>query len=129
MNRLRLSTRFHGFLDYVGGLALLLSPWLIGSGIAAPAALPFLVAGSLFIGIALLTDFELGMVRVVQVPLHLWIDGLLGLLFALTPWLLGFYRVVWLPHVAIGIGIVILAFLTQTVPSYERRGAGMTSAR
>ena len=44
-----------------------------------------------------------------------------GRVVALSPWLLGFDRTVWLPHVAVGVLLAVLAFVTHTVPGYDRR--------
>jgi hypothetical protein len=62
-------------------------------------------------------------VRRLPMPVHLWLDGLSGLLLAASPWLFGFDQQVCAPHVALGILEVLAAFLTNTVPGYERRRA------
>jgi hypothetical protein len=122
-----LSTRVHGYVDYLAGGILVVLPVL--SGIArGPAGITLIVAGVVLILTALATDFEAGVVRHLQIPLHLWIDGIVGLLLAVSPWLLSFYRTAWIPHVIIGIALIAFAFLTNTVPGYDRRRSGSPAA-
>jgi hypothetical protein len=120
---LAFSTRLHGILDYLVAAAALASPWLFGfadDGMAKAAAVG---AGALVVVYSLLTDYEMGIARALAIPLHLWLDGLLGLLLAISPWLLGFDQQVWIPHVVIGAVLVLLAIFSHTIPGYERRGA------
>jgi len=123
---MRLSTRAHGIFDLLFGAVLIISPWLGGFG-PERAGIALSVAGLAIVALALITNFELGRFYLVQVPVHLWADGLIGLLLALSPWLVGFDRNVWIPHVAAGIILCIAAFLTNTVPARDRRG-GATRA-
>jgi hypothetical protein len=120
---MRLSTRIHGAIDYALGLVLLILPWAAGVGGVGPAAWIAIGGGGLLIANAALTHFELGLIRRLQIPLHLWIDGFLGLALAVSPWVLAFDRTVWVPYVGLGALIVLVAFLTHTVPGYERRRA------
>ncbi|MEX2570341.1 MAG: hypothetical protein WD737_03480 [Gemmatimonadota bacterium] len=121
---MRLSTRTHGRLDLALGGLLILLPWLSGVGPRGAAGLVPLAIAVALIANTLLTDFELGRIRRLQIPYHLWLDGLLGLLLAVSPWFLGFDPVVWLPHLGLGIALALAAFLTDTVPGYERRSDG-----
>jgi len=67
---------------------------------------------------ALLTDYELGVVRQIPMKMHLTMDAILGLLLA--PWLFDFAGLVWIPHVVLGLG-EFMGLMTKTQPS--RRGA------
>jgi hypothetical protein len=118
---MRLSTRIHGALDYVIGLALLASPWWLGLPLESPGEYASAAVGAGLIVNALATDFELGLLRLLQIPVHLWIDAVLAVLLALSPWLFGFDREAWIPHAVLGIAIVLVAFFSHTVPGYERR--------
>jgi hypothetical protein len=119
---MRVSTRVHGMVDYLIGAALVLYGLLAETG-GGSGTMVLVAAGAAMIGSALVTEFELGVVRFVQIPVHLWLDGVIGLLVAISPWALGFYREVWLPHLLVGIFLGTFAFLTQTVPGYDRRRA------
>lgn len=118
-----ISTRTHGVADYVLSPLLIAAPWLLGFMEGGAAYWTLMAAGVSSILLGLFTDFELGLVRRVQMPLHLWIDGVLGILLAISPWLLEFDERVWIPHVAAGVLLIVLAFFTDTIPGYERRGA------
>jgi len=116
-------TRVHGVLDYVSGLVAVASPWLFGFAGVAAAKNVAIAAGVVVIVYSLLTDYEWGAVRRIQPPLHLWLDGLLGLLLGISPWLLGFDGRVWIPPVVIGAALIAIAFFSHTIPGYERRRA------
>src|SRR3712207_3402821 len=119
-----ISTRTHGVLDYVVGALLIVVPYILGfaDGTAAQWVPQFL--GLVAIGGALLTDYELGAVRVIPMPVHLGIDIASGVLLALSPWLFGFSeRVLW-PHLLLGIMEIGVALTTRTVPDSGAAAAG-----
>lgn len=118
---MRLSTRVHGVLDYLTGAVLLLLPWVLGFGAKGPEGWVLLGLGAGVVAYSLLTDYELGAARKLQMPVHLWMDALGGVLLAASPWLLGFDERVWVPHVAVGLFELAAAAFTDTVPSYDRR--------
>ena len=124
---MRLSTRVHGTMDLVIGLLLVVVPWLLGFA-QSRGGLTAILIGIAIILNALVTDFEIGQVRRLEIPVHLWIDGLLGLLLATSPWLLEFDRTVWIPHVVGGVLLIIVALLTKTVPGYDRRQSNAVAA-
>ena len=79
--------------------------------------------GAAGIAYSLFTDYELGVVKRIQMPVHLWLDGIGALLLAVSPWLFSFDDDVWAPHLLAGLAVMAIAFLTQTIPGYERRRA------
>jgi hypothetical protein len=114
-----ISTRAHGVLDYVTGATLLLAPNLLGTQNARSAPLARL-AGAAAAAYSLCTDYELGVRRVIPMPIHLKLDAGSGALLALAPWLLGDARRgirFWLPQAAIGAMEIGVAALSQTEPS------------
>jgi hypothetical protein len=118
---MRLPTRIHGILDYVIGVLLVAAPWLIG--FAAGGAETWVPVG---VGVAIVaysaaTHYEMGVLRRLSIPLHLWLDALMGVLLAISPWVLGYDDRVWLPHVVVGVLLVGAAAITDTVPGFERR--------
>jgi hypothetical protein len=117
---MRLTTRMHGYTDYVLSAVLLIVPWVMGFGDSV-AGVTAMMAGAIVLLLTLSTNFEAGVVKRMEVPVHLWIDGILGLLLALSPWLIGFDRTTWIPHLAAGILLVLLALVTNTVPEVDRR--------
>ena len=123
-----LSTRAHGMVDYPVGALLVASPWLLGFARGGAETWVPVALGIALLAYSALTDYELGLVKRIQMPIHLWLDALGGLLLAVSPWLFAFDEHVWLPHLLIGIAEVGVAFLTDTIPGYERRGSERTAA-
>jgi hypothetical protein len=124
---IKIPTRLHGALDIVLGLALLIASFVSGAP-TDPQHLVLLVAGAALILSALVTDFEWGFIRRLQIPVHLWIDAVIGTLLVISPWVLGFDRLMWVPHVSAGLLLMLIAFFTDTIPQYERRTAGRTTS-
>jgi SPW repeat len=120
---LRVPTRVHGMLDYAIGALLIALPFLAGFGSGPQTWVP-VALGAGVIAYSLLTDYELGVARRIQVPVHLWLDAVGGAFLAASPWLFGFDTEVWLPHVVVGVVEIATALVTDTIPAYERRRAG-----
>lgn len=118
-----ISTRTHGMLDYIIGVALILAPWLFGFANDGPSTWIPVALGIGIIVYSLLTNYELGAVRAISMPAHLWLDGLGGLFLALSPWLFDYADYVYLPHLIVGIAEIGAALMTHTVPetSYTDR--------
>ena len=123
MNLRFIPTRVHGVLDYAHGAALLAAPELLQTKDEPRAALVSRVAGGGATAFTLTTDFELGAVKVIPVPVHLMLDAASGALLAGAPWLLGYARGgtrYWLPHAFVGAAEVLAAAATETEPSYHK---------
>lgn len=109
-------TRTHGVLDYVVGALLIVVPYVLGfaDGTAAQWVPQFL--GLVAIGGAMLTDYELGVMRAIPMPVHLGIDIASGVLLALSPWLFGFSDRVFWPHLLVGVMEIGAGLTTRTMP-------------
>jgi hypothetical protein len=112
-----LPTRLHGIIDYLWGVALLSTPWLLGFANVPTAKWLAVVFGVGAILYSLVTDYELGAVRVLPMPLHLVVDGIGGAFLAVSPWLFGFADRVYLPHLLFGLFSVVASLATRTAPS------------
>jgi hypothetical protein len=123
MTTMRLPTRMHGVLDYTVGALLIALPYLLGLG-SGPQSWVLQALGAAVLVYSFFTDYELGVVKRLQMPYHLWLDGLSGVLLAVSPWLFGFDTDVWIPHVALGVFEMAAALVTDTIPAYDRRRAG-----
>jgi hypothetical protein len=119
---MRLPTRIHGVLDYAVGALLIVLPFVLRFGGGAQTWI-MVALGAATIVYSIFTDYELGVVKRLQMPVHLWLDGVGGVLLAISPWVLGFDSQVWIPHVALGLFEVAAAVLTDTIPGYDRRRA------
>src|SRR5919205_3130870 len=96
-------TKIHGVLDYLVGLLLIAAPYLFGFATGGAKQWVPMILGIGAIGYSLLTRYELGLVPVISMPGHLWLDALSGALLAVSPWLFGFSGEVRLPHVIVGV--------------------------
>jgi hypothetical protein len=111
-----LPTRIHGVVDYLWGIALMASPWLFGFADVPAATWVALLFGAGAILYSALTAYELGILKILPMPLHLILDGLGGAVLAASPFLFGFAdRVVW-PHVLFGLFSVVACLVTHLEP-------------
>ena len=115
-------TRVHGVFDYIGGIGLILAPFVFGffsvGGIAV--ILPMVLGVGLLV-YSLLTRYELGIpaVKFIPMPYHLVFDFVAAALLAASPFLFGFYHNtpnVWLPHLISGLVVIVLVLVSQTQP-------------
>ena len=112
-----ISTKVHGMMDYPTGLLTACLP-LISRMKGAEAVVPMIVGGSEIVQ-SLFTDYELGVSRKIPMKTHLLTDIVGGVLLAASPFVLGFSKKSWLPHVLIGLMMVGTALLTKDLPSDE----------
>jgi hypothetical protein len=117
-----LSTHVHAVWDYLAGSVLISSPWLFGLVTDPPAKWPILVAGILVIGLALVTDYEGGLFKEVLMALHLGFDRLIGSFLCASPWLWGFADQVYLPHLSLGLLLLLMGLITERKPAYKKSG-------
>jgi hypothetical protein len=109
-------TRLHGVIDYLWGLALLGAPWLFGFADVPAAKWVAIVFGLGAILYSVVTDYELGLVRILPMPLHLILDGLGGAILAASPFLFGFADRVYLPHLLFGLFSIAASLVTRMDP-------------
>jgi hypothetical protein len=111
-----LPTSVHGVIDYLWGLALLASPWIFGFADVPAARWTALVFGVGAILYSALTAYELGLLKILPMPMHLVLDGVGGVVLAASPFLFGFAdRVLW-PHLLFGLFSVIACLVTRLEP-------------
>ena len=110
-----ISSKVHGILDYLSGALFIASPWLFGFAIGGPAQWVPVVVGAMILIASLLTDYELGVVKVVSMPLHLTLDILSGVFLAASPWIFGFADSVYLPHVIFGLLEIGAGLMTHKI--------------
>ncbi len=82
----RISRPVHGVLDYLTGVLLAASPWIFGFAHQHLAPQFALIFGGGMVLYSLLTNYELGVVRLLPFPVHRFIDFAVGFLLA-TNWL------------------------------------------
>ena len=113
-----ISTKIQGALDYLVGLALILAPMLFGFQDVGGAAVFVPVAlGAALIVYSLLTRYEWGVLKLLSMTYHLALNVAVGVLLILSPFLFGFINEVpntWVPHVVVGIVMIIVVLFSQT---------------
>ena len=81
----------HAYLDYPVAISLMVLPFVLGLGGGNPLAKWLAVAtGATAFVLTLLTDHELGLVKVVPYWFHVAVDRLVGVVFIVAPFALGF---------------------------------------
>lgn len=109
-----ISTKTHGMLDYVMGILLIASPWIFGFADNDTAKwIPIIIGiGSLLY--SLMTDYELGMSKMISMKTHLTLDTVAGIFLAASPFIFGFSDDVYAPHLILGILEIGAAMMTKT---------------
>ena len=120
-------TKIHGFLDYAMGIILITAPWTFGFYTDGPDTYIPVVLGILAIVYSLFTNYELGVVSMFSMPMHLMFDLASGILLAASPWLFGFSEHVYMPHLILGIVEIGAALFTKKVPGTNYNRARETS--
>lgn len=105
--------KIHGVLDYLVGALLIAAPWVPGFADNGPATYLPVTLGSLTILYSLLTNYEMGVLRVIPFPAHLVMDFASGLLLASSPWIFGFEDRVWIPHLVVGLVEIGSSIMTR----------------
>ncbi len=116
-------TRVHGILDYVHGPGLTALPEVLRTKDSSSATLVSRIVGGGQSVYTMLTDFELGIVKVIPMRVHLVLDVVSGAFLAGAPWVLGYSKKgvrYWLPHMLVGGMEVLVATLSKDEPSYYK---------
>ena len=111
-----LSTRVHGIIDYLMGALLILLPFIGGFATGGAKQWVPIILGVAIIGQSLLTRYELSLVPVIPMSMHLMADIAVGILLAASPWLFGFAGTVYAPHLILGIMEIGVALITRATP-------------
>jgi SPW repeat-containing protein len=108
-----INTRVHGVADCATGILLIASPYLFGFANSTAAQWVPMILGALVVGMSLLTRYELGLYGLIPMHVHLMLDAAQASLLIASPWLFGFSKAVYLPHLIIGIAELVIVALSQ----------------
>lgn len=111
-----ISSKVHGYLDYIVGVLLIAAPYIFNFRESGPASIIPIILGISTITYSLLTQYELGAVKAIKMKVHLAIDFIAGAFLAVSPWLFGFSDVVFWPHLIVGAGEMLVVILTDPHP-------------
>ncbi len=111
------SLKTHNILDYVGGAALILAPFLFGFSDIDAARNVFMIAGFALVAYSLCTNYYYSLIRVIPLGVHMTLDALNGVLIIAAPWIFN-YRAFLTPgqeylHYILGVGVLALVGLTR----------------
>lgn len=109
-----LSTKIHGYLDYIVGFALIM-PWLLSEG-GVPVMITFFL-GLTTVVYSIMTNYELGAIKMIPMGVHLVLDFISGALLAASPWLFNFSETISIPFLIAGIFEMVVALITRLKPS------------
>ena len=113
-------TFVHGIADYVLGIVLLFLPNIFGfADLGGPAVWIPRILGIIYLVQSLATNYELGVVKILPMKMHLMNDYVVSLFFAVSPWLFGFSHRpanVWMPSLIIGLLVFVVSLMTRTQP-------------
>jgi len=110
-------TRVHGVLDYLTAGVLIAAPSMLGFRKHGMQTWLPVALGVGTIGYSLLTDYELGLFKIIPMPMHLVLDAANGALLAASPWLFGFAEEVSAPNLGLGLFEIVVTASSQTAPA------------
>jgi hypothetical protein len=115
-----IDSTLHGATDYtVGTLLMTAFPRLVGIA-GTRSARQIRTAGAIHASYSTVTDYPLGVVKVLPYKAHLALDALGAIALAATPFVTGQWkkgRDQWVPHV--GLGLFELAALAMSDPTQK----------
>lgn len=109
-----INTRLHGMIDYLTGAVLPL-PYICMYEARDTGTLMLAAAGGLIILMAVMTDYELGMLKIIPMKVHLALDVIISAFLVATPWLPGFDHYLNWPALLGAAGILVV-LMSSSVP-------------
>src|SRR3954463_13996772 len=96
-------TWVHGLVDYVIGFFLLVAPDLLDLFHTEQVQWVPRHFGTAILFLAFASRNEVSLFKLISMRAHLVFDYIIGLSLAASPWVLGFYKVTWMPHLICGL--------------------------
>ena len=109
-------TKLHGIIDYLVAVILIAAPFILGFADGGPAQYATIGLGVFVVAYSMLTDYELGAVRLFSFPAHLVLDVVFALALIASPWLFSFSTLIWWPHVLFGTAALAVVALSARSP-------------
>lgn len=124
-----ISSKVHGVLDYIVAAALFFAPIIFGfQSVGGAAVVVPMVLGIALALYSLCTQYELGVLKLIDFQYHLAIDVIAAIFLAVSPFLFGFINQApnaWLPHILVGVAIVLVVMFSRPVPESQMRNIAM----
>ncbi len=118
-----LSPYTHGFLDYAVGLLLVVSPWLLRfHEVSSIATMTMVVVGLIVLGLSILTDYPLGIIKAIPFRTHGVLETLGAIFLLVSPWILHYQAIQAATVLAVSVSLIWLAVvaLTNYGATYQR---------
>lgn len=110
-----IAARQHGILDYSLGVFLLISPWLFGFHDASTmATLTMVVVGMVVLLLSAMTDYPLGLLKVVPFQIHGIIESAGAMVLLASPWIMGFSYMPAARNIAVIVSIAWFGVIALT---------------
>ena len=109
-----IDTKTHGYIDYIMGIVLIAVPFLLHLDSESTPSIVLFVLGAGALVYSLLTNYELGLVKLIPMNIHLMLDIASGIFLAASPWLLGFSEIIYIPHLILGLLEIGAAVMTSS---------------
>lgn len=111
-----ISTKTHGYLDYLMGILFIILPFLIEMpGEASGTILTILGVATILY--SLMTDYELGVAKFLSMRAHLGIDLAAGIFLIAAPWIFGFAEDGFWLFVILGVVEILASLMTSKEPN------------
>jgi hypothetical protein len=114
-----IDTKTHGYIDYIFGLIVIALAYLLNFNTVNTPNIALYIVGTSAIVYSLFTNYELGVIKIIPINIHLMLDSLSGIFLAVSPWLLGFSDKVFLPHLLFGLIEIGTTVITRFKPRYK----------
>ncbi len=115
MNIRFLTPKLHGLIDYAAAAGLIIFPSILGIGASSPIAFWLSVAAGIsVIGYSMLTGYSYGAAPVVPFKVHLAIDFVAAIAFALAPFILGFSGLDAAYYWVLSVAVFLIVAVSQT---------------
>ena len=115
MNIRFLTPKLHGLVDYAAAAGLIIFPSVLGIGASSPIAFWLSVAaGVSVICYSMLTGYTYAAAPVVPFKVHLVIDFVAAIAFALAPFLFGFSGLDAIYYWALSAAVFLVVAISQT---------------
>lgn len=114
-----IDTKTHGYIDYIFGLTLIAIAYLLNFNTVNTPNIALYIVGTSAIVYSFFTNYELGVIKIIPMNIHLMLDSLSGIFLAVSPWLLGFSDKVFLPHLIFGLIEIATTVITRFKPKYK----------
>ena len=111
-----LDTKTHGYIDYFMSIFLILVPFIFHFEKEGIESIVFYALGAGAFVYSILTNYELGLIKIIPMKMHLFLDVLSGIFLAASSWLLNFSDKVYLPHLIFGVIEIGAGLMTSSQP-------------